>query len=60
LTTSPPTRADAIVGCIFQVEDKKWLCTEHMNERINSPKNLALTQADNDLAEFLDEGGKVS
>jgi hypothetical protein len=36
------------------------LCEEHLTELVNRPENIALTQADEDLERFRDEGGKVS
>jgi hypothetical protein len=49
-------------GCtaegIAPVEDNKWLCTEHTHERIHIAQER--TEADEELQEFCDEGGKVT
>jgi hypothetical protein len=29
----------------IQVEDGKWMCVRHVTERVNSPENMAMTQA---------------
>jgi hypothetical protein len=51
-------------GCtkvgLIRVEDDNWLCSEHLDERLYSPMNMALTQADEDLETFREEGGKLS
>jgi hypothetical protein len=51
-TCSQPSCAN--IG-VIRVEDDKWLCTRHMNERVNSPRNMAL--ADEDLESFREKGG---
>ncbi|MET4152009.1 hypothetical protein [Bradyrhizobium barranii] len=51
-------------GCtkvgLIKVENDNWLCSEHIQERIHNPTNMALTQADEDLETFREEGGKPS
>jgi hypothetical protein len=51
-------------GCtepgLFRVENDNWLCHLHITDRINSPGNRAATQANEDLRDFLDDGGKPS
>jgi hypothetical protein len=51
-------------GCtapgLLRVEEDTWLCVAHAHQRINSPENMALTEADADMQEFTDEGGKLS
>jgi hypothetical protein len=46
------------------IGDGKWLCWQHVNERINSPMNAALTEsslvADWELEQFRAEGRKPS
>jgi hypothetical protein len=37
-----------------------WLCAECATRRINAPENVELTQADEELNEHLDKGGKLS
>jgi hypothetical protein len=33
----------------FKVEDGKWICHEHIMQRMHSPRNMALTQAHMDF-----------
>jgi hypothetical protein len=47
-------------GGVIKVEDDKWMCAEHVTERVHSPENVALTEADEDLEKFRDEGGGPS
>jgi hypothetical protein len=58
------TRNCAIPECphsgIAKVEDGKWLCSRHIIDRIHSPECMAMTQADEDMAEFREAGGKLS
>jgi hypothetical protein len=37
-----------------------WLCLAHATKRVNAPENVALTQADMDMAEHKESGGKLS
>lgn len=37
-----------------------WLCVECATKRVNSPENMALTEADAEIAEHLESGGKLS
>jgi hypothetical protein len=43
-----------------RVENDNWMCYQHITERINSPGNMAATEADQELEDFRDNGGKVS
>jgi hypothetical protein len=45
---------------IIRLEGNEWMCPRHANERVNSPKNTAMAQADEDLQAFRAAGGKVS
>jgi hypothetical protein len=42
------------------VEDGKWLCVGHITEAIHSPEAMALTQADEEMADFIASGSKLS
>jgi hypothetical protein len=47
-------------GCtkegITKVEDDQWMCREHITERIHSPENMALNNAEVELEEFFEAG----
>ena len=45
---------------IVKVEDGKWICVDHLSERMHSPANMALSEAHTELDEFLAAGGKLS
>ena len=51
-------------GCmaigVIRVEDGKWLCLPDTQARINLSHNQALTQADEDLESFGEQGGEPS
>jgi hypothetical protein len=40
--------------------DGGWLCTECATRRVNSPKAREMMQADEDMAQHLDKGGRLS
>jgi hypothetical protein len=44
----------------LRVENDNWLCLHHVSERLDRPDIRAANQADEDLEEFLDNGGKLS
>jgi hypothetical protein len=48
-------------GCtekgIIRVEDDKWLCAAHINARVNSPENIALNSAMEELGRVLINAG---
>jgi hypothetical protein len=37
-----------------------WLCPRCVGRRVNDPENMKYTQADMDLQEYLENGGKLS
>src|SRR5262245_43191155 len=45
---------------VIRAEGVGWLCSACVTERINAPRNVALTEAYDDMAEHLDKGGKLS
>jgi hypothetical protein len=57
-------RTCAHPGCtklgIFKIEADAWLCTEHMIEALHHPWAIQMRDADEELAEHLDKGGKLS
>jgi hypothetical protein len=57
-------RTCARPGCpepaIVRIEADTWLCSSHVHELVNSPENIAANTAEEELAELLDNGGKLS
>src|SRR5262249_42055158 len=53
------TRTCARPGCtepgIIRIETKTWLCSEHVNELVNSPENIRANTAFEEMAEHLDK-----
>src|SRR5262249_12258754 len=53
------TRTCARPGCtepgIIRIETNTWLCTEHVNELVNSPENIRANTAFEEMAEHLDK-----
>jgi hypothetical protein len=51
-------------GCtlmgMVRIENDNWMCGQHITERINRPANMAATEADQELEDFRNNGGKVS
>jgi hypothetical protein len=48
------------MGEIHFLKADEWMCHEHVLEHIHSPVLMELTAADEELADHLEEGGKLS
>jgi hypothetical protein len=42
------------------VPDGEWLCEHHCIQRLQHPKNMAMTRAGIELDEFIEDGGRLS
>jgi hypothetical protein len=53
-----------VQGCTamgkIRVENDNWMCSLHVTERINSPGNVAASEADEELTVFRESGGRLS
>jgi hypothetical protein len=60
--TSKPTCSHP--GCgqygLVKVAYATWLCAQHIQERVNHPANVELTQAAQELDDYTDGGGKLN
>ena len=45
---------------IVRVENDKWLCDEHITEQMHRPDIVAANEAERELDDFFDSGGKLS
>jgi hypothetical protein len=60
----PAIEAKNCIDCggdgVMRADESGWLCTPCANRRVNSPRNIALTEADQEMTEHLEAGGKLS